>query len=74
MTIQLKFGMRVRELRHQMKISQEYLAFKAGIDRTYMTSVESGKRNISIKNIEKLIDALEISYSEFCNSPLFTDK
>lgn len=73
MTIQQKFGMRVRELRHRMKISQEDLAFRASIDRTYMTKVENGTSNLSIGNIEKIIHALEISYSEFFNSPLFTD-
>lgn len=73
MTIQQKFGMRVRELRHQMKISQEDLAFRASIDRTYMTKVENGKSNLSIGNIEKIFHGLEISYSQFFNSPLFID-
>jgi len=71
MDIQKQFGLRVKELRHKIGISQEALAFKAGIDRTYMTSVENGKRNVSIKNIEKIIKALEVSFSEFFNSPLF---
>lgn len=73
MTIQQKFGMRVRQLRLQLKISQEDLAFRASIDRTYMTKVENGKSNLSIGKIEKIIHALEISYSEFFHSPLFTD-
>lgn len=54
-----------------MGLSQEALAFKAGIDRTYMTGVETGKRNVSVKNIEKIIAALEIPVSEFFNSKLF---
>lgn len=65
MNIQEKFGKRVRELRTKKGVSQEALAFKAGIDRTYMTSVENGKRNISIVNMEKIIRALGINMNEF---------
>ncbi len=65
MNIQEKFGKRVRDLRTKKGVSQEALAFKAGIDRTYMTSVENGRRNISIQNIEKIVKALGVSISEF---------
>ncbi len=71
MDIQLQFGLRIKELRQSKGLSQEALAYKAGIDRTYMTSVENGKRNVSIKNIEKILNALEISLTDFFNSPLF---
>ena len=53
--IKQKVGARVRELRNQKGLSQEKLALAADIDRTYIASVESGKRNISIVNLEKLI-------------------
>lgn len=65
MDIQQQFGQRVKELRNQKGISQEALAHLAGIDRTYMTSVENGKRNISIRNIEKIIRALDCSFTVF---------
>lgn len=65
MNIQEKFGKRVRDLRSKKGISQEALAHNADLDRTYMTSVENGKRNISIQNIEKIIKALGISVAEF---------
>jgi transcriptional regulator with XRE-family HTH domain len=71
MDLQKQFGLRIKELRQKMGLSQEALAFKAGIDRTYMTGVETGKRNVSVKNIEKIIAALEIPVSEFFNSKLF---
>ncbi len=71
MDIQKQFGLRIKELRQLKGLSQEALAFKAGIDRTYMTSVENGKRNVSIKNIEKILNALEITLTDFFNSPLF---
>ncbi len=70
MDLQKQFGLRVKELRLKSGISQEALAFKAGIDRTYMTGVENGKRNVSIKNIERIIKALETSVPEFFNSKL----
>lgn len=67
MDIKLLVGKRVKELRNQLGISQEELADLAGLDRTYITSVECGKRNISIVNIEKLAKALKVSLAEFFN-------
>ncbi len=64
MGIQASFGKRIKFLRNQMGISQEELADRAEIDRTYITSVECGKRNISIVNVEKLAKALNVSLSK----------
>ena len=63
--IKQKVGARVRELRNQKGLSQEKLALAADIDRTYIASVESGKRNISIVNLEKLIIALDTALQNF---------
>jgi transcriptional regulator with XRE-family HTH domain len=71
MNIQVKVGQRIKELRNQIGISQEALANKAEIDRTYVTDVENGRRNISIQNIEKLVIALEVSFKDFFDSPSF---
>ena len=65
MDIKLLVGKRVKELRNNLGISQEELADLAGLDRTYITSVECGKRNISIVNIEKLAKAWKVSLAEF---------
>jgi transcriptional regulator with XRE-family HTH domain len=65
MDIKLSVGKRVKELRNKLGISQEEFADLAGLDRTYITSVECGKRNISIVNIEKLARALKVSLAEF---------
>ncbi len=65
MDIKIMVGERVRDLRMQRKISQEALAELAKLDRTYITSVERGKRNISIVNIEKISNALNVSLKEF---------
>lgn len=65
MDIKLLVGKRVKELRNRLGISQEELAYRAGLDRTYITSVECGKRNISIVNIEKIAKALNVTLAEF---------
>ena len=71
MQITVKYGERIRELRAEKKISQEYLAHLAGLDRTYVNSVENGRRNISIENIEKIANAFEISVKDFFNDKKF---
>ena len=67
MDIKLLVGKRVKELRNELGISQEELADLAGLDRTYITSVECGRRNISIINIEKLAKALNVTVKDFFN-------
>lgn len=67
MDIRILVGKRVKELRNKLGISQEELAARAELDRTYITSVECGKRNISIVNIERLAKALKVSLHEFFN-------
>ncbi len=57
----MRFGLRLREVREKVGISQEKLAELAGLHRTYVSSVERGKRNISLQNIEKLALALGTS-------------
>lgn len=71
MNIKDKVGCRVRELRHELGLSQEALANKAGVDRTYMTDVENGRRNISVEILEKIISALEVSFQEFFTAKEF---
>ena len=58
-------GRRIRDLRSDMGLSQEKLALKADLDRTYLAGVENGKRNLSIKSLEKIVNALEVSFHEF---------
>lgn len=67
MDVKILVGKRVKELRNKLGISQEELADLAELDRTYITSVECGRRNISIVNVEKLAIALNISLHEFFN-------
>lgn len=62
--ITVDFGNRIRELRTETGLSQEKFALKIGMDRTYYASVESGRRNISLINIEKIAEGLGVSLSE----------
>jgi len=65
MDIKLKVGQRIRQLRKELELSQEALALKAEVDRTYVTDVENGRRNVSLEILERLIKALNISFTDF---------
>jgi transcriptional regulator with XRE-family HTH domain len=58
------FGQRLRELRQLRGLSQEELAAEAGLDRTYISSCERGKRNVSLENIYRLAAALDVEPHE----------
>ena len=62
--ITIELGNRIKELRSKSGLSQEKFALKIGLDRTYYSSVENGKRNIAIINLKKIADGLEVSLSE----------
>ncbi|MBR4961836.1 MAG: helix-turn-helix transcriptional regulator [Clostridia bacterium] len=60
-------GSRIKSLRNKIGLSQEKLALKAELDRTYLAGIESGKRNATLDSIEKIIEALDISVKDFFN-------
>ena len=62
------FGERVRTLRTAAGMSQETLGHLAGLDRTYVGSVERGERNVSLDNIWKLADTLSVKPSDLLDS------
>ena len=64
MDIQKSFGLRVQQLRKETGLSQEKFALFIDMDRTYLASVEAGKRNISLCNIQKIAKGLNLSISE----------
>jgi transcriptional regulator with XRE-family HTH domain len=71
MDIREKIGIRLKELRNQKGLSQEKFSFVCELDRTYIASIEQGKRNVSVVNIEKIAKALDISIYDFFNVELF---
>lgn len=64
MTIKEKFGSRVKELRLARGQSQEKFALQIDMDRTYLATIESGKRNVSLENIGKIAGGFGISLEE----------
>lgn len=71
--IRIRLGNRIRTLRKELNLSQEALSLKAGLDRTYIASVESGIRNVSIANIERLATALKVSIETFFTAEDFRE-
>ena len=63
-TILQKFGQKVRKERLKQNLSQEELATKAGVHRTYIGMIERAEKNITLLNIEKISKALGISISK----------
>lgn len=62
--ILVSFGKKVRALRAARDLSQEELAEHANLDRTYISGIERGKRNVSIVNLYKIANALRVTASE----------
>ena len=67
MNLQKNFGIAVKELRTKKGLSQEKFALSIEMDRTYLASVEAGKRNLSLANIQKIANGLGISVSDLFN-------
>lgn len=63
-TILTAFGQAIRKLRNDAGISQETFAAMCDLHRTYISDVELGKRNVSLENIQKMAEALDMSISD----------
>ena len=70
LAVQRAFGRALREVRKSQGFSQERLAFAAGLHPSYVAQVERGERNISLRNIWRLADALRIDTSELMRRPM----
>lgn len=62
--ILVRFGKRLREMREALGLSQEAFAGKCNLDRTYISGIERGLRNVSLRNIDAIAKALGTSISE----------
>jgi DNA-binding XRE family transcriptional regulator len=75
MDMKVKIGLRIKELRTEKNLTQEEVAWKAEVDRTFMNHVENGKRNASVDTITKIICiGLETSFMDFFSADLFNNK
>ena len=75
MEIKKRIGERIKEVRLQLGLSQEAVAYRAEIDRTFMNHVENGRRNVSVETLEKIIIAgLETTFQKFFESEVFNGK
>lgn len=63
LTIEVQLGMRIKYLRAQKKMSQEDLALEANINKNYLSDVERGRRNISLKAMNKIAKGLKTNLS-----------
>ena len=63
--ILVRYGQTVRKVRLEQGMSQEELADRCGLHRTYISDVELGKRNLSFENIERIAVSLNKSISDF---------
>lgn len=75
--IRVLFGQNVRQIRLlQRNMSQEKLAFKCDLHRTYISDIERGNRNVSLDNIEKIAKALDVQPKDLLNfdSPINLNK
>ena len=61
--IRERFGFAVKLRREELELTQEDLAHKAGIHRTYLSDIERGTRNVSLINIERVAEALSLPMS-----------
>ena len=62
--ILIEFGERVRKIRKEKGLSQEELAYKADLHRTYIGMIERAEKNITLINIEKIANALEVEVKQ----------
>ena len=67
----MRVGLRIKELRAELGMSQEAFAYSIEMSRTYFAEVETGKRNVSIENIDRIARGRGVSLKEFFNSDLF---
>lgn len=66
--IRVRFGKTVRQVRHELGVSQEAFADLCELDRTYIGGIERGERNVALVNIEKIARALKVSLSQLFRS------
>lgn len=71
MDIRYRLGQRIKYLREAKGMSQKDLAYTADLDRSYIAGIEAGNRNVSILNVEKIANALNVTLKTFFDAHEF---
>ena len=61
----------IKRIRLEKKYSQEDLASLSGLDRTYISGIERGVRNLTIKSLSKLLQALDLNTEQFATELIY---
>ncbi len=69
--VRVQIGLRIKELRAEADLSQDELAYSIDMARSYLAEIETGKRNVSIQNLERIANGLGITLDEFFDSGYF---
>lgn len=69
--VRVQIGLRIKELRAEADLSQDELAYSIDMARSYLAEIETGKRNVSIQNLERIANGLGITLNEFFDSGYF---
>ncbi len=70
--LKVKVGERIAQLRGIKKLSQQQFSYEADMERTYLSHIEKGRKNISLSTLQKILTALEISAKDFFNEKDFS--
>ena len=71
MELKIKVGERISQLRNAKNLSQQKFSYEADMERTYLSHIEKGRKNISLSTLQKILTALEVSPKEFFNAKEF---
>ncbi len=72
MDLKVKIGVRITQLRKDKNLSQQKFANEADIERTFLTHIEKGRKNISVDTLQKITSALQISLKDFFDTKDFS--
>lgn len=72
--VRMRIGLRIKELRASAGMSQDALAYSIDMSRSYLAEVETGKRNLSIQNLERIAWGLGETLSSFFDSDYFRNR
>lgn len=74
MDLKVIIGLRISQLRKAKNLSQEKFSYEAEIERTYLSHIEKGRKNISVSTLQRIVAALDVSIQEFFSDEVFKRK